>query len=77
MNLKRAAKEFVQTMDDNTEDGKMSISIVPYSTQVSMPAAFLDEMRVSDEHSYSNCINFDGSDFNTTGLNLSREYERT
>ncbi len=77
VNLKRAAKEFVQTMDDNTEDGKMSISIVPYSTQVSMPAAFLDEMRVSDEHSYSNCINFDGSDFNTTGLNLSREYERT
>ena len=40
VNLKRAAKEFVQTMDDNTEDGKMSISIVPYSTQVSMPAAF-------------------------------------
>ncbi len=77
VNLKRAAKEFVQTMDDNTEDGKMSISIVPYSTQVSMPAAFLDEMRVSDEHNYSNCINFDGSDFNTTGLNLSHEYERT
>ncbi|WP_416368872.1 pilus assembly protein TadG-related protein [Tritonibacter mobilis] len=77
VNLKRAAKEFVQTMDDNTEDGKMSISIVPYSTQVSMPEAFLDELNVSSEHDYSHCINFSGSDFNNAGISTTQAYERT
>ena len=76
-NLKLAAKEFVQTMDDNTEDGKMTISIVPYSTQVSMPESVLDLMQVSNEHDYSHCINFEGSDFNTTAISQVDEYQRT
>ncbi|OIQ29833.1 MAG: hypothetical protein BM562_10585 [Alphaproteobacteria bacterium MedPE-SWcel] len=76
-NLKTAAKEFVQTMDDNTEDGKMTISIVPYSTQVSMPASVLEQLPVSDEHSYSHCINFDSDDYSTTAMSMVDEYERT
>ncbi|MFY1706171.1 pilus assembly protein TadG-related protein [Tritonibacter scottomollicae] len=76
VNLKRAAKEFVQTMDENTEDGNMTISIVPYSTQVSMPEAFLDRMQVSGENRYSHCLNFGQSDFNSANLDLQQTYQR-
>jgi len=77
VNLKRAAKEFVQTMSDNTEDDKMSMSIVPYSTQVSMPAQFLDQLSVEDAHDVSYCLNFDSGDFSTTSLSTLKTYERT
>ncbi|TNJ41810.1 VWA domain-containing protein [Phaeobacter sp. B1627] len=76
-NLKTAAKQFVQTMDDNTEDGKMTISIVPYSTQVSMPASVLDQLQLSDAHSYSHCINFDSDDYSTTAISTVDDYEQT
>lgn len=76
-NLKIAAKEFVDTMIDNTEDGKMSMSIVPYAQQVSMPAAFLDQLNVTDEHAYSNCVNFDSTDFYSAALSTTAELKRT
>lgn len=46
-NLKVAAKDFVETMVDNTEDGKLSISIVPYATQVSVPEEVFEVMNVT------------------------------
>ena len=76
-NLKVAAKEFIDTMVDNTEDGKMSMSIVPYAQQVSVPADFLDQFNVTDEHHYSNCINFDSSDFDSAALSTKTELKRT
>lgn len=77
VNLKTAAKEFVQTMSDNTEDDKMSISIVPYSTQVSMPAAFFEHLNLSIDHDYSYCLNFAPADYTTTTLSRQNQYERT
>ena len=76
-NLKVAAKDFVDNMMDNSEDGKLSISIVPYATQVSVPENFLDEFNVTDEHSYSNCVNFEANDFYTTAIDTNQELERT
>ena len=76
-NLKVAAKEFVETMVDNTEDGKMSMSIVPYAQQVSVPAEFLDQFNVTDEHNYSNCVNFASSDFDSAALSTKTELKRT
>ncbi|KIC07783.1 hypothetical protein RA19_21900 [Leisingera sp. ANG-M1] len=67
-NLKIAAKEFVKTMVDNTTDGRMSMSIVPYATQVSVPQELLDQYTLNRLHDYSNCVNFDASDFNSTSL---------
>ena len=46
-NLKTAAKEFIATMDENTDDGRLSISIVPYATQVSAPEEFFKWLYVS------------------------------
>lgn len=76
-NLKVAAKDFIDQMVDNTEDGKLSISIIPYATQVSLPDTMMNQFNVTDEHSYSNCINFTASDFTTTGISTLTAYDRT
>ncbi len=67
-NLKVAARDFVDTMFDNSQDGNLSISIVPYATQVSVPDAIMSQLNVSNEQTYSNCVNFASSDFNTTAI---------
>jgi Flp pilus assembly protein TadG len=76
-NLKSAARNFIDEMILNTEPGKLSISIVPYATQVSVPDELFNEFNVSQEHNYSNCINFDSSDFNETSMGTSVAYKRT
>ncbi len=76
-NLISAANDFVDTMDENSADGDLSISIVPYATQVSVPDTLMDQFNVSDEHSYSNCINFEGSDYDTASMSGTQTYQRT
>lgn len=76
-NLKVAAKEFVDAIGLNTIDGKMSMSIIPYATQVSGPDALYSELQTSVAQPYSNCINFDAEDFSTTTVDLTQTYERT
>ena len=115
-NLKTAAKDFVDSMFDNSEPGTVTISIVPYATQVTMPEELMDQLNAkffptegfidtlseaeitgieNDEanaaahargtdgylsnrdRSLSNCINFEGSDFNDTTISTTREYQRT
>lgn len=76
-NVKAAARDFIDEMIDNTEEGKLSISIIPYATQVAMPANFINEFNISQEHSYSNCVNFQNTDFNDTGISTTDPLERT
>lgn len=75
--LKVAAKEFVQQMDDNTVDGKLSISIVPYSSQVSVPDYLMKHMTTTGENRHANCINFSEADFNTVNLDPDISRPRT
>lgn len=70
VNLKPAAKQFVDQMFDGTEGGKVSISIVPYSTQVAMSDELASYFNLSSEHSYSNCIEFTSGDFTRTSLDF-------
>lgn len=78
-NLKMAAKEFVDTMVANTTDGKMSISIVPYATQVSLSEELYNQYNINTpgDTIYSRCVNFAGSDFQTTTLSRTAELEGT
>lgn len=92
-NLKSAAKDFVDEMFDNSEAGKVSISIVPYATQVSVPENVWEHFNTTDEADYATvvareeasgnidgfprCINFESGDFNSTGISLSEQYQRT
>lgn len=81
--LKEAAKDFVDdillTATETEEgtvsasgDGEVSISIIPYSTQVSMPQIVLDEMNLDHRQSYSGCVDFEEEDFLTTALPTTR-----
>lgn len=76
-NLKIAAKNFIDEMNQNSEDGKLSISIVPYATQVSVPDGIFDRLNTTTEHSYSNCINFDNWYFKKTEIWNGQPLKRT
>lgn len=76
-NLKSAARDFIDTMLDNSEDGKVSISIIPYATQVSLPEYFFDQLQTTQEHTYSHCINFTSADFNTASIDLNSTMQQT
>lgn len=68
-NLKVAAKDFVDNMIDNSEVGQLSMSIIPYATQVSLPRKFADELTIARLHDYSTCINFDAAAFGSASIN--------
>lgn len=82
-NLRPAAKSFVDQIFDSTEAGKVSISIIPYSTQVALSNKLINYFNVTSEQSVSNCIEFDPAlgDYATTGITLGngpldRKYQR-
>lgn len=76
-NMKVAANEFVTTIFSNSEPGRTSISIVPYSTQVSAGSTLLSRYNVTSEHNNSHCVDFTNSDFNSTSISTSNEMQRT
>jgi Flp pilus assembly protein TadG len=77
-NLKTAAKEFVDTLLTADSRDLVSISIVPYNMQVNAGADILDRMQVTDEHAYSNCVDFKDNQFGSTSLDLNATtYQRT
>ena len=77
VNLKPAAREFVDTILGLAQVGDVTISIVPYNTQVNAGAALLSHYNVSTEHNYSNCVDFAAADFNDTALSTAQALDRT
>ncbi|WP_170397590.1 TadE/TadG family type IV pilus assembly protein [Ruegeria arenilitoris] len=76
--LREAAKEFVTTMYEKENPEKISISIIPYATQVNAGENILGKMTgVTDEHNYSHCVNFTSSQFQEHNLTPSTVLERT
>lgn len=71
-NLKPAAKSFVDQIFDSAEDDKVSISIIPYATQVSIGDDLASYFNLTVEHNYSTCIEFEASkgDFDTTAVSF-------
>lgn len=68
INLKPAAKDFIDTMFDTVEAGKLSMSIVTYSTQVSLGPDLLGYFGTTAEHNTSSCLEFNSSDFSTPAM---------
>lgn len=67
--LKDAANEFIDTlMLDQPAADTYSISVVPYAMQVNVGANLLSQYDVSNEHSYSHCVDFDSSDFKVAAI---------
>lgn len=68
VDMQDAAEDFIDEVLVNTEDGRVSMSLVPYSTQVNAGALLANEFNMTNEHSYSHCVDFDKEDFSTTVL---------
>jgi len=77
--LRPAAVDFVDAVLDISET--VSVSLVPYSNQVSLGRDLMRQFNTSDPHDYSYCLNFEESDFNTTAMTPAsaggRVYEQT
>ncbi|WP_246057728.1 pilus assembly protein [Arenibacterium halophilum] len=76
VNLKTSAKEFVDTLLGGMTNAS-SISIIPYATQVNAGEPLLSKFNVSNEHSYSHCVNFIPEQFKKTDIKVTDDLERT
>ncbi len=76
-NLKVAAQRFVDEMVEKTEDGKLSISIIPYSNQVRLPDYLMNELNTQGENPHANCIDFPESDFSIAAFDETVALPRT
>lgn len=75
--LKNAAIDFVDTILSDTEEGRVSISIIPYSTKVNAGEALLGQYSTTTEHSYSHCVDFDGNDYGSLAIDPQQQMQRT
>lgn len=76
--LRSAAKDFVTLMLNKTGESKISMSIIPYATQVNAGEGILGKFtKVSSEHDYSHCLNFSGSQFSDASIDPNAVHERT
>lgn len=77
-NLKTAANSFVDEVLNSTDSSNVSISIIPYATQVNVGETMLSQYtNVTDEHSYSHCVNFTSDQFSKTTVIQNEPLERT
>lgn len=76
-NMQEAAIEFVNTVLSRQSADRVSINIVPYNMQVNAGQTLLDAMSVTNEHSYSHCVDFTAEQFNGTGYDSNTTYQRT
>lgn len=66
--LQDATRTFLDKIYDGKANDRISVSVVPYSTQVNAGPEILSYMKVTDEHSYSDCIEFSDSEYDTTAI---------
>lgn len=66
--MQDAANIFLDTVLKDGNESLISVSLVPYSEQVNAGPGILDRMNVWRDHSYSDCIEFDNTDFNSAAL---------
>lgn len=70
-NMQDAAKDFATEIFDGAEPGRISLSVVPYSTQVSVGETLLNQWPATAEQTYSSCVDFETTDFNSTSISAS------
>ncbi|WP_164512298.1 TadE/TadG family type IV pilus assembly protein [Oceaniglobus ichthyenteri] len=70
--MKNAARSFVNTVlsDERTAGaaGEVSLSIVPYSTQVNVGSGIAEQLTLDYTHDYSHCVDLQDGDYDHTEL---------
>ena len=67
-NMQAAARDFVDGVLEGAEDNRVSVSLIPYSTQVSAGPELIDRLVTEHDHEFSHCVNFEEEDFSTTAI---------
>jgi hypothetical protein len=67
-NMQSAARDFVAGVLEGAEDNRVSVSLVPYSTQVSVGEELMSRLAIKHNHGFSHCVNFVEEDFSTTAV---------
>lgn len=75
--LKEAAKEFVSDVLNKSDEGSTTISIVPYSWNVTPTQEIFDALSVDQQHGYSTCLDFADDEFNSSSIDPNRAYAQT
>jgi Flp pilus assembly protein TadG len=68
VNMRSAARNFVDILMPPDGEALTTISIVPYNANVNLGATTASYFTLDDLHDYSNCVIFDDSEFDTTGI---------
>jgi len=66
--LRDAAKQFVTTILETSEEGNAVISVIPFSWSVTPPQSVFDALAVDIKHNYSTCLRFNANDFHHATL---------
>ena len=74
-NLSQAGNDFAQIIFDKADPDHVSVSVVPYATQVSPSATMFDVLNVPRVHHDSSCVNFGADDFATSTLSFADEFD--
>ena len=75
--LKQSASDFVDAVLSDAEEGRASISIIPYSTKANAGESLLSYYNATQEHNYSHCVDFDAADYTNLAINPSSRLQRT
>ncbi len=75
--MKAAAKDFIRIIYAQNETEDISISIVPYSTQVNVGYDIMRDMTVDWQHDESFCVDFTSSDYTVPWIRPSRQAVQT
>lgn len=75
--LKDATHNFIDAIFGNGEADEISMSIVPFATQVNVGEALLDKYTTTQEHRYSHCVDFVADEFKKTNLSRTVLMDRT
>ncbi|MEO1397775.1 MAG: Tad domain-containing protein [Pseudomonadota bacterium] len=75
--LKEAASNFIDdVVNDDTGEGTVAVSVVPFATQVN-PGDLGQYFTLSSEHAVSSCVTFDTAHFASTALSRTTPLTRT
>lgn len=79
INLKIAAKEFIDTVLDNDTENKISISIVPYNGQVNLGPHIFGQFSTRDHHAYPDtyCLDLPETLYGQVPLSLATTYPQS
>jgi Flp pilus assembly protein TadG len=73
-NLHDAAGVFLDTVLRPETRDLISVSVIPYTAQVNAGPAIFNELNVDRLHPYSECVDFETSDFNTVPISQTQSY---